>query len=346
VFSCSLLKTSQNRWRLLLRQSPCDWFDGFVLWSMVDFGVFNVGHVILNIMLYEREKCLLNLLLALGGRIGALDFQKLLFLFCQEMEKKPCYDFVPYRFGAFSFTSYADKRRLISAGLLENDDQTWHLTLVGRETAQKTAVDKTRVTSFSHRYGNLRGNALIEETYRRYPYHATRSEMLNRLELEPEALCRIESARPVRVGAGLLTIGYECRSLEAYLNLLLQAGVNVLCDVRRNPLSRKYGFAKNTLSKASNGVGIRYEHMPELGIASQDRRGLETQSDYDALFTAYKRDWLPGQTGTLDKIRGWLEKGERVALTCYELCPEQCHRHCVAEMLERGPGAHCKVAHL
>ena len=51
----------------------------------------------------------------------------------------------------------------------------------------------------------------------------------------------------------------------SYLNLLLTNSVTLLCDVRRNALSRRYGFSKSTRSKACEGVGIRYEHLPELG---------------------------------------------------------------------------------
>lgn len=69
----------------------------------------------------------------------------------------------------------------------------------------------------------------------------------------------------------------------------------MLCDVRRNPWSRKYGFSKSTLSNACEGVGIRYEHLPELGIVSDARRNLETQADYDALFAHYERYDLPKQ---------------------------------------------------
>jgi uncharacterized protein (DUF488 family) len=145
----------------------------------------------------------------------------------------------------------------------------------------------------------------------------------------------------------LVTIGYEGRSLEAYLNLLLQDTVTVLCDVRRNPLSRKYGFARSTLSAACDGVGIRYEHLPELGIASEERRELVTQADYDALFTSYERNSLPRQGEALAKICGWIENdGHRVALTCYESDPCQCHRHCVAEALERLGGVHLTPRHL
>jgi hypothetical protein len=50
-------------------------------------------------MLQERQRFLLNLLQALGGEVGHTDFQKLLFLFTQEFQSKPAYDFVPYKFG-------------------------------------------------------------------------------------------------------------------------------------------------------------------------------------------------------------------------------------------------------
>ena len=57
-------------------------------------------------VLFERQKRLLALLDALGGEVGGLDFQKLLFLFCREDEEAPTYEFVPYRFGGFSKGTY------------------------------------------------------------------------------------------------------------------------------------------------------------------------------------------------------------------------------------------------
>ncbi len=297
-------------------------------------------------MRFERQRMLLTLLDAVGEPVGHTDFQKLLFLYTRECETTPTYEFVPYKFGGFSFTSYADKRKLIAEGLLEDDDQNWKLTDAGRTAARKQAVEPLRVAGFCRRHSKLRGNALIIEQYRRHPYYATRSEILEKLRLEPEALARIAAARPKRQPAGLVTIGYEGRSLESYLNELLRAGLTVLCDVRRNPLSRKYGFSKGTLSKACEGVGIRYEHLPELGIASDERRNLETQADYDALFAHYERHDLPKQGAPLSKIRGWIEQGERVALTCYEAQPCQCHRHCVAEALEQMSGTKLRAHHL
>ncbi len=298
-------------------------------------------------MLFERQRLILTLLKALDGPIGHMDFQKLLFLYTKECEEKPSYEFVPYRFGGFSFTSYADKRRLIETGLLEEDEHQWQLTKEGRHEAMRRPVSLERITRFCRQHAGSRGNALIAEIYRRYPYYATRSEIVEKVLPDAESRKRVAEASSDHSGPALLTIGYEGKCLEGYLNQLLQAGVTLLCDVRRNPLSRKYGFSKLTLSKACEGVGIRYEHVPELGIASEQRRNLETQKDYDALFAVYEREYLPGQNAALNRIRRWLvDDKQRVALTCFEELPQQCHRHCVAKVFERSGDGRLQPVHL
>jgi uncharacterized protein (DUF488 family) len=298
-------------------------------------------------MVFDRQKRLLALLDAFSGLVGNLDFQKLLFLYCQEVEESPIYDFVPYKYGGFSFTSYADKRRLTEQGLLGDEERAWHLTALGKTAAVVTFSVRIKMDQFAKRHARLRGDALVAEAYRRYPYYAIHSEIAERvLAGDAKALQEINNARPVASSPGLYTIGYEGLSLEGYLNRLLKSGVTLLCDVRRNPLSRKYGFSKGTLSKSCEGVGIRYEHLPELGIATEERRGLDTQADYDALFAIYERHSLPKQHAALIKIKQWIESGERVALTCYEQSPEQCHRHCVAEALTQKFGIHFLPEHL
>ena len=298
-------------------------------------------------MLYDRQKTLLALLDALGGNVGSLDFQKLLFLYCHELQQTPSYEFVPYRYGGFSFTSYADKRRLIERGLLANEERAWTLTKAGSEVSSVASAVRQKIGRFVQHYEGLRGDALVAEAYRRHPYYAIRSEMAERLLAnEPQNMAAVLAARPKPGKPGVCTIGYEGRNLEGYLNRLISAGVTLLCDVRRNPLSRKYGFSKGTLTKGCEGVGIRYEHLPKLGIASEERRELVTQADYDALFAVYRRDALPQQTGSLAQIRQWVNQGERVALTCFEALPQQCHRHCVADALQHEFGKAFTPLHL
>lgn len=291
-------------------------------------------------MLFERQKRLLVLLDAVGGRVGNLDFQKLLFLYCQEVGSSPPYEFVPYKFGAFSFTSYADRRKLIEHDLLQDDEQTWQMTARARTMVRGMRGVRDLLRAFVERYRGLTGDALVAETYRRYPYFATRSEIADRiLRGDAAALKRIDAARRTSKAGPVSTIGYEGHTIESYLNRLIRANVSLLCDVRRNPISRKYGFSKSTLARACEGVSIRYEHVPELGIASEKRQTLNTQTDYDALFREYERDELPHQRPALEKLRQWVERGERIALTCYERLPQQCHRHCIAEALVEEFGA-------
>jgi hypothetical protein len=272
-------------------------------------------------MLFDRQRVLLELLDALNEPVGSTDFQKLLFLYTREGESTPSYDFVPYRFGCFSFTSYADKRRLAEQELIE-DGETWKLTEKGRRLARAGEKSPLPMARFAKQYKSLRGNALVADVYQRYPYFATRSEIMEKVLPKKEDRARV-------------------------LNQLLQDGVTLLCDVRRNPLSRKYGFSKSALSHACEGVGIRYEHLPELGIPSDKRQDLETQADYDKLFAAYERTTLPKQTKTLAKIAGWIkEEGQRVALTCFELLPHQCHRHCVSDALQKIFGPKLAAHHI
>jgi uncharacterized protein (DUF488 family) len=296
-------------------------------------------------MLFDRQKKILALIDALGGWIGNRDFQKLLFLYCRDSGETQLYEFIPYKYGAFSFTSYADRRRLIEKGLLADEEHMWRLTAEGR--AAVAGSGNLNFYGFVKRYSGLRGDALVAETYRRFPYYAIRSEIIDNVLVNDQAAVQaIDRVRPCVGAPGLCTIGYEGRSLEGYLNTLIRDGVSLLCDVRLNPLSRKYGFSKKTLAKGCEGVGIRYEHMPELGIASEERKDLKSQADYDALFATYRRDKLPTQRKALLKIKEWMDEGYRVALTCYERLPEHCHRGCVAEALEHQFGGLCAPRHL
>ena len=53
------------------------------------------------VMLFDRQRVLLELLDALNEPVSSIDFQKLLFLYTREGEPAPSYEFVPYRFGCF-----------------------------------------------------------------------------------------------------------------------------------------------------------------------------------------------------------------------------------------------------
>src|SRR4051794_38917081 len=103
----------------------------------------------------DRQRQLLTLLDAFGGTTGNLDFQKVLFLYCQETPARGSYEFVPYKFGAFSFTSYADRRRLVERGFLADDEQQWQLTDAGHKAIGRT--QDLLLAAFVRRVGSIRG---------------------------------------------------------------------------------------------------------------------------------------------------------------------------------------------
>ena len=175
--------------------------------------------------------------------------------------------------------------------------------------------------ALAHRYHGLRGDPLIAETYRRYPYYAIRSDTAERmLEDDGVALRRIRDARPRRAPARLSTIGYEGRTLEGYLNKLLRSSVTLLCDVRRNAFSRKYGFSKTTLAGACDGVGIRYEHLPEHAMgsvfATNICRSLESNRDSAEISKPRRISTLCSRCTSGEFYRGGAMLWKKFALGC------------------------------
>lgn len=294
--------------------------------------------------MYYRRKILLALLEVLNREVAKTALQKYLFLVSAEQEQ-PAYEFVPYRYGCFSFQADADKRALTKYGYLE-DQEKWVLRDKQRYLHLILHADREAICHMVDRVGALSHEELIRHVYRNHPYYAINSEIRHEMldELEQE---QVDSARPVpRTSARLFTIGYEGQSLERYLNRLIEEKIGVLCDVRRNALSMKFGFSKRQLQGAVQKLGIVYVHMPELGIESSKRHELNTPEDYQALFEEYTRTTLAKSDDSLETIMNLIKKHQRVALTCFEADHESCHRGCVADALTRHSDFHHRIAHI
>ena len=294
-------------------------------------------------MLYRR-KILLALIEILGDiSLTRTDFQKHLFLFTRT-QSSPSFDFIPYKYGCYSLIAEADRQSLIKQGRL--DDKTFKsIPSPNSYTSSLKEADKRALWSYRSKYRHLQGEELVRYVYQRFPYYAINSEIAAQI-LSKEELERVQKAKPTAEKAGLFTIGYEGKTLEAYLNQLIKESVNVLCDVRKNPLSRKYGFSKNTLRRASEQVNIEYLHLPNLGIPSTQRQSLITQDDYEQLFDSYEKNILPHCDNELNIILNLLECGKRAALTCFELNSHQCHRSRVAKALTTSPKWHYRLSNL
>ena len=108
----------------------------------------------------------------------------------------------------------------------------------------------------------------------------------------------------------------------------------------------KYGFSKKQLQHACEGVGIRYEHVPELGIASDERQELNTQADRDALFARYKKHTLSTTSTAQEHIATLIAEHERVAIMCFEHEQQCCHRSALAQAVVKLPDFHGELVHL
>lgn len=275
--------------------------------------------------------------------MSKVDFHKHLFLFTR-LQRDPSFDFVPYKFGCYSMQAEADRLPLVRQGLL-SDGTLWRKQ--GHTDYVKTLTPDDRAAVIQHKrdYEHLRGHDLLRHVYLEYPYYAINSTIARDI-LDHDELGRVQEARPRSGEIVLYTIGYEGKTIERYLNQLIEADVRVLCDVRNNPLSRKFGFSKRSLQAAVEKMGILYQHIPELGIDSSKRRALRSRRDYDRLFNEYEREILPHCNAQLDSLHTLIEEHERVALTCFELRSEQCHRSRVASALKERPGWTYSVQHL
>lgn len=297
-------------------------------------------------MLFNRHKLLLGLLESLGGNVGATDFQKHLFLFTRLYERRRSFEFLPYRFGCYSFQAAADKRKLIAQGRLL-DDTDWQIAEPKLSYMQAlSTADRARISTYASQKGQLSGKRLIRHVYTNYPYFAVRSEIAEK-HLSKEEYAKVLAARPKkRRRPALFTIGYEGQSIESYVNRLIENDVRLLVDVRKNPISRKYGFSKSALSGFCKNFGIAYAHLPDLGIPGSLRRSLADQEDYDRLFDRYEKEILPRNSEWIHHLIQLYTEYKRLALTCFEREHTQCHRDRVAKAVVARSQADITFEHL
>ena len=91
----------------------------------------------------------------------------------------------------------------------------------------------------------------------------------------------------------IVSIGYEGRDVEALIRQLQSLRVDVLVDVRLNPISRKRGMSKVALREALEAHGIRYVHHRELGNPKDNRDGYRS-GDHAAYRRLCRRwCWFP-----------------------------------------------------
>ena len=273
--------------------------------------------------MFSRQRTLLSIVEAAGGRASHLHLTK--WAFAVRQETGTCggdtfYDFLPYKYGPFSFTLYQEATKLCREGLLaEADGDTWVLTDAGRTQAAHVGRQvATDVRSVVSQLGRLPAAELLRRTYDRYPWFTVLSEVRRKLP-RPEGT------------VAAWTAGYEGLSVDAFLNRLIERGIRRLIDVRHHPVARRYGFHGRTLAALCGKLGIEYVHLPQLGIPGHLRRHLRGREDYSALFADYER--YLDEHGDAVRRAADLTMEKPGVLVCMEADPDRCHRSRLARRI-------------
>ena len=267
----------------------------------------------------NRQRIVLELVRQAPQLPSRSQLMKWLFLLRHETAvgaaKSAFYDFLPYRYGPFSFVAYRELGALGAAGLLAPDELRIP-SAARREAALETAKlqepVREAVADILMRYGCLSRARLVDLVYDRYPWFASRSELRQRREVKT-------------ADVAVYTVGYEGRSIDALLNALLRDGIRRVVDVRKNALSRKYGFTGTTFSRLCQDMEIEYVHLPELGVPSALRINLTTAVAYETLFDYYELTILPAQGDWVLRAAD-LARELPSALLCFEADACFCHR--------------------
>lgn len=121
----------------------------------------------------------------------------------------------------------------------------------------------------------------------------------------------------------IVSVGYEQRDIDEFVDLLRSQHVDLLVDVRLNAISRKRGFSKTALADALREAGIEYRHERVLGNPKPNRdpfrRGEESARQW---YEDHLRDHAVAVCDELLELASSL----RIALLCFERDHATCHR--------------------
>jgi uncharacterized protein (DUF488 family) len=263
-------------------------------------------------MLTKKKKGLLSLL-SKSETVSKIRLVKTSFLVSN---KTDFYSFVPYKFGPFSFELYHDLSSLEKHGFVSLSQK--NITLLKDDFKSPGPKLLGPISEILDRFSGDTDKTLTEFVYDFYPEYTVFSEYKKKMNY-------------TRDETGIITAGYEGKTIDTFLFDLHRQKVNVLVDVRRNAFSMKYGFSKSQLKALGEKLGIDYLHIPDLGIPSHLRKDLKTYDDYLELFKEYKTG-LKSKQKYLEVLKE-LGKKQRIALMCFEKDVRFCHRGVIAKTL-------------
>lgn len=141
----------------------------------------------------------------------------------------------------------------------------------------------------------------------------------------------MEESGSARAGT-LWTIGHSTRPWDAFVDMLREAGITQLVDVRRFAGSRRNPqFSPILMGPALGDAGIEYIPMPELGGRRPPQKESVNGAWRVAAFRGYA-DYMATPEFALARRRLMqLATDEPTAVMCAEAVWWQCHRRLIAD---------------
>ncbi|PKL58439.1 MAG: hypothetical protein CVV31_02485 [Methanomicrobiales archaeon HGW-Methanomicrobiales-2] len=275
----------------------------------------NIARIIRGLleMINKSQRAILYLI-ARYEKISKMKLVKLMFLISQE---RSLYNFIPYKYGPFSFQLYRDLSNLEKSGCVSIAGE--NVQIVDTIFPKPDFFLQEIISSYAQKFQDSTDMDIIDYVYGHFPEYTIFSKLKPKMEQISEE-------------KGITTIGYEGKDIDQFFQTLIANHVTLLVDVRRNAFSRKYGYSKEALSKNLQNFCIKYVHIPELGIESSRRQNI-TQSGYQDLFKQYSSE-LEYKGDLIEKVKA-LGREEKVALMCFEKNASNCHRGVIADRLRK-----------
>jgi uncharacterized protein (DUF488 family) len=134
--------------------------------------------------------------------------------------------------------------------------------------------------------------------------------------------------------ATVFTIGHSTRALEEFILILKAFHIELLCDIRTIPKSRRNPqFAGDALKSSLAFHNIEYLHLSALGGLRQPRKDSPNTGWKNDSFRGYA-DYMETQafTSALEQLIS-LAATKRLVIMCAEAVPWRCHRSLVGDAL-------------
>jgi uncharacterized protein (DUF488 family) len=265
-----------------------------------------------------RQSSLIKILSHLDGRTSKLHLVKLAFLLSKESADAPrtaLYEFVPYKFGPYSFTLYYDLSQLVQDGWIETTNTDVRLLGFRKDEPRDLAFGfAAEIGRVLEAYADMPVGDLVADVYRRYPWYTANSQDLSK-----------RAVKLPKAAVAVYKTGYEGVMVDGLMNRLLRCGIARLIDVRCNPVARRFGFHKSTLQRVGADLGIEYVHIPDLGVPSERRQDLDDRKSYVKVFDWYESELDKSKKAAVAQAVALMNSKPSVLL-CMEADPACCHR--------------------